>query len=127
MKIFNKANTRSKGQEVERAAEKYLNQHGLLTIARNYTCRFGEIDLVMQDQENCLVFVEVRGRKPSQYGSAAGTVTPSKQKKIIVSAQNYISENKISAHQDMRFDVIGVQLNPSAMSFDWIKGAFYGV
>ena len=57
------------GSEAERFARTFLEQQGLTFIMKNYRCRTGEIDLVMQDGDE-LVFVEVKYRSQSQYGSA---------------------------------------------------------
>ncbi|MGB9130885.1 MAG: YraN family protein, partial [Thiobacillus sp.] len=46
------------GQSAEARAEAFLKTHGMKLVARNWRCRFGEIDLVMQDGPT-LVFVEV--------------------------------------------------------------------
>ena len=50
-----------KGDQAENLALDYLKQAGLKLIERNYRCRLGEIDLVMQDGDD-LVFIEVRYR-----------------------------------------------------------------
>jgi putative endonuclease len=63
------------GQAAESRAEAFLKTQGLTLVARNWRCRFGEIDLVMQDGST-LVFVEVRLRSRSDFGGAAASVTP---------------------------------------------------
>jgi len=57
--------------------------HGLKLVAQNYHCRFGEIDLIMKDAKT-LVFVEVGLRSNSQFCSAASSITPQKQNKLIL-------------------------------------------
>ena len=66
-------NTLGKGTIAENKARQYLEKHGLKFVEKNYRCRNGEIDLVMQDK-NELVFVEVRYRKNDSYGSALDTI-----------------------------------------------------
>jgi Holliday junction resolvase-like predicted endonuclease len=73
--------TRAAGGRWEREAEVYLHCQGLKTLARNFNCRVGEIDLVMEDGE-CLVFAEIRYRKNNRFGSGAETVTRSKQGRL---------------------------------------------
>ena len=66
--------TRQSGAEWEKTAESFLRSHGLKLLQRNFSSRFGEIDLIMEDGET-VVFVEVKYRKSSQHGSGADAVT----------------------------------------------------
>lgn len=68
---------RARGNMVEEASERYLQQQGLQAIERNFNRRGGEIDLVMRDGET-LVFVEVRFRKSDRFGTPAESITASK-------------------------------------------------
>ena len=81
---------RALGDRWERCAESFLHDHGLKTIKRNFQCRYGEIDLIMEDGD-CLVFTEVRYRNKPYYGSGADTVTKTKQGRIIRTLRNDIS------------------------------------
>ena len=47
------------GYKAEEKALFFLEERGLKVVERNFRCRFGEIDLIMQDND-VLVFVEVR-------------------------------------------------------------------
>lgn len=58
------------GQDAERLAAIYLQRQGLKLLETNYRCRFGEIDLIMQDGKE-IVFVEVRLRSHAAFGGAA--------------------------------------------------------
>jgi putative endonuclease len=106
------------GQSAEARAEAFLQSHGLKRITRNWRCRFGEIDLIMQDGAT-LAFIEVRLRSRSDFGGAAASVTPAKQKKLLAAARQYLATLK--TQPPCRFDVV-------AMSGDgppeWIKNAF---
>jgi putative endonuclease len=109
------------GQVAESDAAAFLQRHGLKLLARNWRCRFGEIDLVMQDGAT-LVFVEVRLRSRSDFGGAAASVTPAKQKKLLAAARQYLAALKILP--PCRFDVVA--LTRSAPP-EWIKNAFEDV
>ena len=84
------------GEDAERIAENFLIAKGLKLVARNYRCRFGEIDLIMQERET-LVFVEVRLRRHSHgagdnnFGGAAASITGNKRARIIAAAQHYLA------------------------------------
>ena len=107
------------GMAGEEAAKKFLLTKGLRWITSNYHCRFGEIDLIMQDGVY-LVFIEVRQRCSMTYGGALASVTWAKQKKLIKSAQHYQWTQKMSENP-CRIDVLTLQGTPPKI--DWIKNA----
>lgn len=109
------------GQAAEQQACLFLQQQGLQLITKNYHCRYGEIDLIMQHQDQ-LVFVEVRFRRHHRYGTGAESITRHKQARLLATAQHYLQrQNSIQA---ARFDVISMGLNEGAMTIDWIRDAF---
>lgn len=114
------------GQQAEQAALNFLKQQGLTFVARNYHCRQGEIDLVMLDQKS-LVFIEVRYRKSTKFGSSAESVSTSKQQKLIRCAEHYLLHKSQGGTPACRFDVIAIYpsgTDKSSLQFDWIKNAF---
>ncbi len=112
------------GKYAEILACHYLQQQNLKLISQNYHCRRGEIDLIMQDQQT-LVFIEVRYRKNAYFGSALESVNHAKQQKIITTAEYYLLQNK-DDYSDYRFDVIAIM--PTQANADpeitWVKNAF---
>lgn len=106
------------GQSAEARAEAFLSAQGLTPLTRNWRCRFGEIDLIMQDGAT-RVFIEVRLRNRTDFGGAAASVTPAKQKKLLAAAHQYLTQLKTVP--PCRFDVVA--LTGSAPP-DWIKNAF---
>ena len=107
------------GTQAEILAEQHLVSQSLTPLARNYHCKGGEIDLIMQ-QQRALVFVEVRFRKSAAFGSAAASVTRSKQQKIITAAQHFLIDNSKLANLPCRFDVVAI----TAGQIEWIENAF---
>lgn len=107
------------GRTAETHAERFLESKGLKRVARNWRCRFGEIDLIMQDQRT-LVFVEVRLRSSAKFGGAAASVTSGKQRKLLAAAKLYLSN--LAELPPCRFDVIA--LSDSDVAPEWIKSAF---
>ena len=106
------------GEKAEDCACQYLKSQGLILLERNYSSRFGEIDLIMQDA-NVLVFAEVRYRKNSKYGGAASSISHQKQQRIQKTAATYLQ--KKGSNCPARFDVIAIQ---GDMQINWIKSAF---
>ncbi|MDP2431635.1 MAG: YraN family protein [Pseudomonadota bacterium] len=95
-----------KGAASEQAAADYLTARGLKLVARNYHCRGGEIDLILQDGGS-LVFVEVRERAGTGFGGAAASITAGKQARIRLAAQHYLSRHNLDL--PCRFDAVLVQ------------------
>lgn len=114
-----------KGRFGEEAAKQHLIKCGYKIIEQNYRCRYGEIDIVARDNDY-LVFVEVKARSSSYFGLPCEAVNYNKRAKIIMCAQNYISQNNIDCA--VRFDVVEIMLknkeNLEACGINLIKNAF---
>lgn len=107
------------GVVAEKIATDYLIKQGLLLITQNYSCRFGEIDLIMRDGKTT-VFVEVRLRSNDRFGGAGMSITKSKQSKLSLTAAHYLQQHGNVA---CRFDAI--LMNKADMAhIEWIKNAF---
>jgi putative endonuclease len=110
----------------ESLAACYLRSCGLRVLERNYHCRWGEIDLIMEHKlasESILAFVEVRYRKSTEYGRPEETVSKSKQQRIIATAKHYL-QNCATEDRLMRFDVVAISWRNYAPSVTWIPEAF---
>ncbi|NOQ81719.1 MAG: YraN family protein [Methylophaga sp.] len=112
----------STGQQAELWASNYLQQQGLILVTKNYHCRRGEIDLIMQDNQT-LVFIEVRYRKSARFGSALESVNYKKQEKIIFTAEHYLLQNK-QDFSSYRFDVVAISPEQHTPKITWLKDAF---
>ncbi len=125
MKLFEKAQHLLTGELAEQDACQFLIEQKLKLICKNYHCCFGEIDLIMQDEQS-LVFVEVRYRKHNQFGSGAESITISKQRKLIKTASYYLQQTPGSSQFAARFDVVSMSADTNSQNskIDWIKDAF---
>lgn len=119
-----KFSSRQSGTQWEKIAESFLRARGLKLLQRNFSSRFGEIDLVMED-EKTVVFVEVKYRKSNHHGSGADAVTFHKQGRISRTAAWYLAKNPHRAEQICRFDVISIDPKKGDQGIDWIENAFY--
>ena len=104
----------SKRKEVgaigEKLAADFLKRRGYRILQKNFRCREGEIDIIVQKDE-CLVFVEVRTKKNTAFGTPEESVTLSKREKLISLANAYIQAYD-KPPQSWRIDVIAVELTP---------------
>lgn len=114
------SNTRMRGQLAEDQALAYLQAQGLRLLERNYRTPGrggGEIDLILQESDGTVVFVEVRSRSHASFGGAGASIGNAKRQRIIFAAQNWLQQRSPTA---CRFDALlidGTQLQ-------WVQGAF---
>ena len=115
------------GNQAESIALAHLTNQGLVLIEQNYLTKLGEIDIIMLDSHNeTLVFVEVRYRKNTGFGSATDSVNYNKQNKLIRTAEHYLQTHPKYQNFVCRFDVVGVESDLKYPKIDWIKNAFEG-
>ncbi len=115
------------GNQAETIALKHLSAQGLQLVEQNYLTKFGEIDIIMLDKtQQLLVFVEVRYKKTSAFGSAIDSVDRNKQAKLIRTAEHYLQQRDEFDEHICRFDVIGIQSDLKYPKITWIKDAFEG-
>jgi putative endonuclease len=104
------------GDAAEDAALAFLQQQGMRQVERNFRCQGGEIDLIMQEQDT-LVFVEVRRRSSASHGGALASVTRTKQRRLLLAAQVFLQRYR--QPPACRFDVIGYD----GEQMTWLKNA----
>ena len=123
------------GQWAEQQALVTLQAQGYVLIVANYHCRYGEIDLIVQKDQD-LVFVEVKARSVTQYAQSCETISFAKQKKIMKAALSFLNAQPQFQECYCRFDVIcfdffqqfakKIQHDFSKFPYDqqWIENAF---
>ncbi len=112
-----KPTARSVGDRGEITALHHLQKAGLELVERNYLTPGGEIDLVMRDGES-VVFVEVRRRSDTRFGSALESITATKRRRLVRAALHYLQRH---GERPCRFDVVGLDARGN---IDWIADAF---
>ncbi|MCR8745174.1 YraN family protein [Romboutsia lituseburensis] len=113
-------NNKEKGDFGEVIARKYLEDKGIHIIALNYRIKTGEIDIISSLDDE-IIFVEVKSRNNVRYGYPAEAVNYKKIKKILNTANYYISQNNLH-DKKVRFDVIEVYLNEKKINH--VENAF---
>ncbi len=113
----------TRGAAAEALARTLLEKSGLHWRAGNVHFRGGELDLVMHDPAaGSLVFVEVRYRRSSTFGSGAASVDAGKRRRLILAAQLYLAQHPSLANLPCRFDVVEASGEPPQLH--WIRDAF---
>jgi putative endonuclease len=113
-------NKRLLGQRGEEIACKALEKEGYRILEKNFRCRQGEIDIIAEEK-GVICFVEVKSRFSESFGLPEEAVTGWKQKKLWTAAVIYLEKKKIKS-QDMRFDVVSVDLKSEKAKI--LKNAF---
>lgn len=99
----------SLGQAGEHHARRFLEAKGFTFITANWRCRYGELDLVMQDGE-CLVFVEVKTRHGEGAGRAEESMSAAKTQRILAAAGAFVSEHERLSSLVWRVDLVALTL-----------------
>lgn len=120
--------TKSVGDAAEAKALAYLRKAGMTFLVANYRTPGrggGEIDLIMQDKDATLVFVEVRQRASTSHGGAGASISVVKQKRIVFAAHHYLT--RFITLPPCRFDVVlinGGLGDSDSHSIEWLRSAF---
>ncbi|HXG13223.1 MAG TPA: YraN family protein [Gemmataceae bacterium] len=94
------------GTRSERAAARFLRQLGYRIVSRNYSCPYGELDLVAVDGD-CVVFVEVRSTGTDDTERPAASVDEAKQRRLTKLALHFLQQHRLLNHS-ARFDVLAL-------------------
>jgi len=89
-------------------------------LNQNFYCRFGEIDLIMQDHQT-IVFIEVRSRASVIHGHPLESISQKKQQKIIKTAHVFLIQHPQFSTHYLRFDCVSLLAH---QHINWIKNAF---
>lgn len=118
------SDSQSSGRSAEALALHYLSSKGLRLLERNWSCRSGELDLVMLDGDT-VVFVEVRYRLHACFGGALESIDGRKQKRLVLAASLYLQKAPHWGNHPCRFDVVALQGSHHAgRPLQWLKNAF---
>lgn len=111
------------GAKAETLAARHLEKNGARILARNVRYKGGEIDLIAEHAD-VIIFAEVRLRQHAGFGGAAGSITPTKQRRIILATRIWLaSAGRAYANRNCRFDAIVLdELNPDRI--EWLQAAF---
>ena len=111
---------RDLGRSAERKAGRYLKKQGLRLVEYNFSSRFGEIDIILKEQQQW-VFVEVRSRTRKAFMRPEESIDRAKQRRLWLTGQAYLQQLQDGEWVSARFDVVTVL----AGDCSWIRNAFF--
>lgn len=114
--------TRLYGQEGEAAAVRMLEAEGFHILARNFSCAWGELDIVAR-KADLVCFVEVRMRSHAAWGDPAHTISFRKQRRVVKAALHYLFAHDLREHM-IRFDVVTIVGRGARAQMEHIPNAF---
>ena len=97
------------GRRGELMAAEALRERGYRIVEHNFRCRYGEIDLIAEEQDD-LVFVEVKTRRGTAFGLPEEAVTPAKRRKLAEVASYYLDAHN-AGDRAWRIDVVAIDFN----------------
>lgn len=108
----------------EAEAQRYLEAMGYSFVERNFRVNEGEIDLIMTDGD-IFVFVEVKTRISTAYGTPEESVSTTKRERLQLAAWIYLQQREIS-DAPWRIDVVAIEADQqrSIQRLDHYPGAF---
>ena len=115
-------NRLERGRAAEELAMEHFCRAGYAVVARNFRTRYGEIDLIVERRE-ALVFVEVRSRSRSDFGTGLESVDLRKQRRIARVAAAFLARHRLE-DRAVRFDVVGVEWQDGGPVLDHVENAF---
>ena len=110
------------GTIAEKTVLEYLTRKGLVRLNNNYRSRYGEIDLIMKENDT-IIFIEVRYRSNTRFVDPIETIDKMKIQKIILTSQKFLQEFS-DLGKFYRFDVITLTGDLESPEIQWIKNAF---
>jgi putative endonuclease len=111
------------GARGEELALAFLKKSRFTVLAKNYRCRYGEIDIIARDPGQVLSFIEVKTRSSQSHGTPQEAVTVRKQGQICKVALEFIQRYRLE-NKPARFDVVAVNLLPAGHTVELIQNAF---
>lgn len=109
------------GKEGEKTAEIFLKRKGFRIIETNFSCNFGEIDIIAK-RKDVMHFIEVKTRSSRNYGSPIEAVTPYKVRHIVKTVQFYILIKQLEG-MEVSLDVIEIEVVEGRKYINHIENA----
>jgi putative endonuclease len=114
---------RALGTRGEVAVAHWYEEQGYRVVDRNWRCRDGELDLVVE-RHRVVVFCEVKTRRSDRFGAPVEAITHRKRQRLRVLAAKWLQEHR-AVVRELRFDVASVMPGPDGrFMIEVLEGAF---
>jgi putative endonuclease len=95
------------GKWGQKQCENFLKKKGYKILMRNFSCKTGEIDLVMTEPNSTIIFIEVKTRINENFADAESAITSAKKQRMTIAANFFVKKHKLE-NLPLRFDVVMV-------------------
>ena len=112
-----------RGRWAEQTALEYLLDKKLKLLEKISDQHLVKCCLIMQDK-NIILFIEIRYRSSNNFHSALESINRKKCERIIITSNQYLSQNRGASHMDCRFAVVALSGKQETPTIEWIKNAF---
>lgn len=116
------SNTSELGKLGEELAVEFLQAKGYRIIARNWTYRRAEVDIVAE-VDSFLVFVEVKTRSSTDFGQPQEFLKSPQIRRLVAAADAFIRQSR--RKEEVRFDIVAISIKKSEPEIEHIERAFY--
>lgn len=114
---------RALGTRGETAVAHWYEAQGYQVVDRNWRCREGELDLVLE-RARVVVFCEVKTRRSDRFGAPVESITRRKRQRLRILAAKWLDERR-AVVRELRFDVASVMSGPDGnFTIEVLEGAF---
>ena len=110
------------GNKGEQLAVEFLEKNNYLVLERNWRSGKSEIDIIAQ-QAHRLIFVEVKTRSSTYFGTPETFVTAKKQAQLVKGAIEFM--HKVQHDGAIRFDIIAIVIVKESIEINHIEDAFF--
>lgn len=111
------------GKRGEELASIFLTEKGYTILTTNFRHKKGEIDVIAQQNET-IIFVEVKTRKSNHFGYPEESISEQKQMKLQETALAFLQQEELTDYP-IRFDVIAITFSKNKPTIFHIEDAFF--
>ncbi|NIZ19008.1 YraN family protein [Entomospira culicis] len=116
--------SKQRGYAGEDLATQFLENLGVKILKRNFKSEYGEVDIIGEDNENTLAFVEVKSWKKYDFTDLEFSISKTKRKRIIQTSLIYLLEHPEFDNHQIRYDILFLAWRSKQLNY--ITNAFEG-
>lgn len=109
------------GENGENLAVDYLVKKGYKIVARNFTFKKAEVDIIAR-KDNILAIIEVKTRSTPDFGNPQEFVKGRQIQRLVKAVDHFVNEHNMDV--EVRFDIVAIIQNKAGTRLEHIPDAF---